>query len=221
MKRLDSLPISLTDSSTTLRQAQHGGSGRRPKPGGRLIVLVPSPEADLSIATHRIWELSSAGSGCVLLLGLYENPAQELSLRRQLAGMSAILGSAGIYTEIETEFGNDWTAAVRSRVQTGEMVVCFAEHRIGRMNRSLSQILQANLNVPLYILSGPNFQEASRSDRWSLIFAWAGFIAIIVGFFLVQIRLHQLTSGSIRTLLVLVSVGLEFWMISVWNGLFK
>src|SRR5688572_9187174 len=77
-------------------------------PAHWLIVLVPNVEADLVPATRRVWELANAGGKRVRFIGLYENAAQELSLRRQMADMSAMMGSAGIYTETEVVAGSNW-----------------------------------------------------------------------------------------------------------------
>jgi hypothetical protein len=183
-----------------------------------LIVLVPHTEADLSAAIRRVWELANAGSSRVRFIGLYENAIQELTLRRQLAGMSAMLGSTGIYTETEALSGNDWAEIVRARWHAGDLVVCFADQRVGPLKRSLSSMLQSSLDVPIYILSGSYLQNNVPSNWWAGIFAWGGFIAILAGFFLLQVRIHHLMGGWNRPVLVLISVCLELWMVWVWKN---
>jgi hypothetical protein len=184
-----------------------------------LIVLVPSVDVDLTAATRRISELANAGGKRVRLMGLYENTAQELSLRRQMARMSGMMGGAGVYVETETVHGKNWIEAVRSRWYAGDMVVCFAEQHIGVLNRSLSQVLEATLQVPIYVLSKAYLQKGVRFNWWTQIIAWSGFITIIPGFFLIQVRIHQLTDGWVRLAMVLTSICLELWMIWVWNRL--
>src|SRR5690349_1872038 len=68
-----------------------------PEPAHWIIFLVPHTETDLTTATRRVWELAHAGSSRVRFISLYENAIQEMALRRQLAGMSAMLDGAGIY----------------------------------------------------------------------------------------------------------------------------
>jgi hypothetical protein len=186
-----------------------------------LIVLVPSIEADLSRAVQRVWELANAGSRRIRFIGLYENPAQEFTLRRQLAGMSAMVNNAGIYSETEALAGNHWAEAVHARWQTGDLIVCFAEQRVGPLKRSLSSMLQSSLNVPIYILSGMYSQQDVRFNWWRAIFTWAGFIVILGAFLLFQVRIHHLIAGWGRSVLVLISVCLELWMVWVWNELFS
>jgi hypothetical protein len=209
MNKLDSISPSVTLSTLS------------PEPANWLIVLVPGVEADLTTATQRIWELANTGSRRIRFIGLYENTSQELSLRRQLANMSAMVNNTGIYTETEIISGNDWAEIVRARSHAGDLIVCFAEQRVGPLKRSLSALLQSSLDVPIYILSSTYLQNDVRFNWWTQIFAWAGFIAILAGFFLVQVRLHHLVEGWIRSTFVLISVSLELWMIWVWNELFR
>jgi hypothetical protein len=209
MNKLDAISPSVTLSTLS------------PEPANWLIVLVPGIEADLTTATQRIWELANAGSRRIRFIGLYENTAQELILRRQLANMSAMVNNTGIYTETETIPGNDCVEVVRARSQVGDLIVCFAEQRVGPLKRSLSSILQSSLDIPIYILSSTYLENDVHLSWWAPIFAWAGFIAILAGFFLVQVRLHHLVEGWSRSAFVLTSVCLELWMIWVWNKLFS
>jgi hypothetical protein len=183
---------------------------------------VPSLEGDLIPATRRIWELAHAGGKRVRFIGLYENATQELSLRRQLVGMSAMVGIGGIYTETEMVFSQDYAEVVRSHWKAGDLVVCFGEQRLGRSGRSLSDILPASLglDVPVYVLSGSYPQKDTHSNWLPQFFAWGGSIGLIAGFFLIQVRIDQVTTGWIHLALLLVSVCLEAWMIWVWNTLF-
>lgn len=207
MNKIDSISTSVTLSTLSL------------EPANWLIVLVPGIEADLTTATQRIWELANAGNRRIRFIGLYENSVQELILRRQLAGMSAMVSNSGIYAETETISGNDWTEVVRTRAHGGDLIVCFSEQRVGPLKRSLSSILQASLDIPIYILSSTYLQKDVRFNWLAPIVAWGGFIAILVGFFLVQIRIHHLMAGWGRSTIVLMSVCLELWMVWVWNEL--
>jgi hypothetical protein len=210
MNKLDSQPAPLTLSPALRLETARW-----------LIVLVPNVEADLAAATRRVWELANAGDGRVRFIGLYENTVQELILRRQLVNMSAMVGNGGrIYAETELVFGRDWVEVVRSRWQAGDMVMCFSEQRIGPLNRPLSQVLQSNLDVPVYILSGLDPQNDLRSSWPAPIAAWAGSIAIIFGFFVLQVRIDHLATGPVHIILLLLCIPVEVWMIWAWNSLF-
>ena len=190
------------------------------EPARRLIVLVPSLEVDLTAVTHRVWELANATGAHIKFLSLCNDTVQEPSLRRRLTTMSESVNDGNVSAEAEVIFGRNWVDAVKSRWQTGDMVVCCAEQRAGLLQKPLSQILQSDLDVPLYILSGLYPKNDSRSN-WSIrVFAWIGFIAIILGFFMFQVKIDQFAK-SWTTVLQVLTTAVEFWLIWVWNNLFK
>jgi hypothetical protein len=88
------------------------------------------------------------------------------------------------------------------------------------MQRPLSQILQSDLDMPLYILSGLYPQNDTRSNWLTQTFAWIGFIAIIAGFFMLQVKIDQLVKDW-AIIFQLLTTAVEFWLIWVWNNLFK
>ena len=190
-----------------------------PEPAHRLIVLVPSLEVDLIVVTQRVWELANATGAHIQFISLCNDATQEPSLRRELATMSAIVKDGNISAEAEVVSGRNWVEVVKTRRQAGDIVVCCAEQRAGLMQRPLSQILQSDLDMPLYILTGLYSQNVSHSNRLTQIFAWIGFIAILAGFFLLQVKIDQLAKDW-TTVLQLLTTAIEFWLIWAWNNLF-
>lgn len=212
MNKIDSLSTSVTLSPSPTSNLE---------PASWLIVIIPSIEADLSTATQRIWELANEGSKRVRFIGLYENSAQELVLRRQLTSISAMVNTAGIHTETEYIFGSDWVGAVYSRSQAGDIVACLANHRIGRSKRSVSDVLQANINLPIYILSSSYIRKGTALNWKSLFLFWSFSIATLIGFFLLQAYINRVTSGGLETALMLAFATLTLCLLWVWNNLFS
>jgi len=188
-------------------------------PARRLIVLIPA-EADDAAATRRVRELAHALECHILFLGLCTDAAQESSLRRQLITMSAMVQDGNVCAEVRVKVGSNWVNAVKSDLKDGDMIVCFAEQRTGLLRKPLSQILQANLNTPVYILSGLVPQNPSRSNWLSETLGWTGSIGIIAGSFLLQIRIMSLPENWAQTTLLILSVMIEIWLIWGWNNLF-
>jgi len=188
-------------------------------PGGRLIVLVPV-DADYSAATRPIWELANASKSSVQFIGLCKDTAQEATLRRQLVTMSTMVQDAKVHAEAWIVIGKDWVSAVKSDLQDGDMIVCFAEQHTGLLHRPLSQILESNLRLPVYVLSGLPTQRRGRTGWLSQIAAWTGSLGIIAGSTLFQIQLVSLPGAGTQTTLMILSVIAEAWLIWVWNGLF-
>ena len=211
MNKLDALPPDLTVFPASFPDLQ---------PARRLIVLVPSLKADLTALTRRVWELANATGAHIQFLGLYTDPAQELSLRRELVTMSAMVNDGWVSAEVDVIFGKDWVDVVKTRCQAGDMVVCFAEQRVGLSHKLLSQILQSELNVPLYILSDLYPQNDSRSNWPSQMAAWTGSIAIILSLFVFQAKINHLAKDWAHIALLL-SIPFEIWLIWVWNSLFE
>jgi hypothetical protein len=100
------------------------------------------------------------------------------------------------------------------------MIVCFAEQRVGLLQRPLSQILRSNLKGMIYILSDSYPLTDTRPTWLSQIMAWMGPLAIIVLAFLLQVRITSLPQDWAQTSLLILSVIGEVSLISLWNSLF-
>ncbi|MDO9302785.1 MAG: hypothetical protein Q7T89_15470, partial [Anaerolineales bacterium] len=141
--------------------------------------------------------------------------------RRELVTLSAMVKDDRVSAEADVIFGKDWVNVVKTRAQPGDMVVCFAEQRVGLSRKSLSQILQSDLNMPIYILSDLYRQNASHSNWLAQIAVWTGSIVIILGFFVLQANIYRLAKDWAHIVLLLLSIPFELWMIWVWNSLFE
>jgi hypothetical protein len=188
---------------------------------GRLIVLVPCLDTDLNVIAGRVWELAAARNAEVQFLGLYQDAFEEPGLRRKLVTLSAMVRDERVSAGMEVLPGKDWVEIVREHSQAGDMLVCFAEQRSGFSQRPLSEVLQSELDLPVYILSGLYPRGAVRPNRLAQLTAWSGSLAMGLGFFLLQIRIVHLAKDGFQIALLLMTVGLELWMIWAWNGLFE
>jgi len=185
----------------------------------RLIVLIP-PNSDCTSVTRRICKLASETNSDVQLLGLCKDPDQEMALRRELVTVAALMRDAKVYVDMKVEVGTDWLAIVKRNYQDGDMLVCIAEQPIGLRRRPLSQILESTLKAPIYILSEKKLMP-TQSNVISPVIAWLGFIGIITGFFILQVKITQLPKDWFQTLLFILLLIPEFGLIWVWNSLFS
>jgi hypothetical protein len=211
MTEIDSIPPSLTSSTTSL-----SGS----KAARRLVVLVPDLEWEFIPAIHRIWELANSQHACVLLISLCKDSKQESSLRRALIILCAMLQDGRIPVETKVEIGINWVDVVRRNYKTDDMIVCFAEQRAGLLQKPLSQILESNLSIPVYVVSGVYIPKP-QSNRLADVTAWLGSIGIIAGFGLLQVKMMQVSEGWFQTLLLILVVISEIWLIWVWDSRFR
>lgn len=191
-----------------------------PGPARRLIVPVTSPETDLTIETQRVWELANTTGADIKFIGLCADPMQEPSLRRALVTMSAMMNYDNVAAETEILPGRDIVGNLRSRLQPGDLIVCLDGQHAGLIHKPLSQILQSELDAPLYLLSGLSLENRSRSNWLTQAAAWIGSIAIIVGFFMLQVKVDHLAKDWTIVLQVLTTA-VEFWLLWAWNTLLK
>jgi len=211
MKTIELPATSHSDPSTSLRTSFESAR--------RLIVLVPDADSDYTAVTRRVWELASATGARVQFLGLCKEE-QEFSLRRVLVTMCAMVQDGKVSAQAKVEIGTDWVDAAKSDCQPGDVIVCFAEQRAGFLHKPLSQILESNLNIPVYIISGL-YPRKSKSDWLSQIIVWSGSIGIIIGFCILQVKIILLPEDWFQNVLLILSIIPEFWLIWVWNSLFS
>jgi hypothetical protein len=155
----------------------------------------------------------------VQLLAVCKDAAEEQSIQRQLITMASLLQNGDLCVETRVVVGTNWVTAVKNVYEQGDSIVCFAEQRAGLLQRPLSQILASNINATFYILSTP-ITQISRSNPYSEIISWLGFIAIILGFGVLQTIILQLSESSLQSMLLILSILPEFWLIWLWNSLF-
>ena len=210
MTQIDSIPSSLTPST-----ASHSGL----ESARRLVVLVPDLEWDYIPAIHRIWELANPPHLRVLLISLCKDPKQELSLRRALVILCAMVQDGRIPVETNVEIGTNWVDVVQRNYQTGDMIVCFAEQRAGLLQKPLTQILESNLIIPICVVSGIQIPKP-KSNSLGLLIMWLGSIGIIAGLGLLQVKIVQVSEGWFQSILLILIVIFEIWLIWVWDSRF-
>ena len=173
-------------------------------------------ESDYMPAIHRIRELTITQPASILLISSCKDSMQEPSLRRDLISMFAMLRDDNVHVDVKVEIGTNWVEIVKRNYQKGDLIVCFAEQRAGFLHKPLSQILQSNLKAPVYILSSLG-SEKQKSNLISQVIALLGSIGIIISFFLLQSTIVQGSKDWLRSILLILSIIPEFWLIFLWN----
>jgi hypothetical protein len=211
MNRLDENSPALAVSPAS---SPHLGSAHR------LIVLVPDLEVDTAPAARKIWELATMLKSRVQFLGLCKDAAHESRLRRQLVTLSAMVKDGNISVESKIEFGGDWLNLIKLELHEGDVIACFAGQHDGLLQRPLRQILESNLHMPIHVLSGVDVQKRNHPDWLLQLSAWTGSLGIIVGSAWLQFRIASLSSGLAQTILLIILIAVEAWLIWAWNSLF-
>jgi len=198
----------------------HIAPGSRLQPAGRLRVLITRPEVDSAIVAQKIRELANALGGPVQFIGLCTDPVSEPGVRRQMATLCAMVRNEHITAEAKIESGPDWLKAVRSEWHTADVIACITEPGADSAPGPLHEILESNLNVRVYMLTGIHSREKWQRSSWvSNLVIWVGSIGIVLGFFWLQLRLTQLPGDWAHTALLYLSIFAEAGMIWFWNSL--
>ena len=188
----------------------------------RIIVLVPDAELDLAYAARKIWEIATTVGGSIQFIGLCTDMYREPSLRRQMVALSAFMGTEKIPAQSRVEIGKNWLNALRTEWRQGDTIVCFNGVSAGISRKPLSQLLETSVEATIYVIDGaPRQAHGSQHGWWADALAWAGSIAIILGMFWLQTTITGLPSYWARTLLLCISIFVEFGMIWMWNSLFN
>jgi hypothetical protein len=181
----------------------------------RLIVLLPE-DVDCNSAKQRIWELAQAGTMPIQLLGMYKDPGEALGFRRRLVTMASLMQAGRTQVDIKVSPETNWMDAVQTVYEPGDVIVCFADQRTGLLHRPLSQVLESNFKTTVYILSDPDLQRPAP-NLLAQMRAWLGFLGIMIGFGLLQAKIVQLPQGWFQSILLILSILPELWLIWVWN----
>jgi hypothetical protein len=151
---------------------------------------------------------------------LCKDSRQESSLRRALIILCATLQDGSVPVETNVEIGTNWVDVLKRNYQSGDMIVCFAEQRAGLFQKPLSQILASNLTIPIYVISGVSIPKP-KSNWLTQVTAWLGAIGIMVGFGVLEVKIVQVSEGWFQTLLLILAVITEIWLIWVWDSRFR
>ncbi|MBF8281887.1 MAG: hypothetical protein HW378_802, partial [Anaerolineales bacterium] len=135
--------------------------------------------------------------------------------------LAAITQDDWTHVETRVEPGGNWIQIVRRIWEPGDLIVCHAEQMLSGWSvgrRPLAKAIVSALNNPVYILSGFYPGLPTEQPKWlARLLAWLPALALLVIFFLLQVRITQATRGWIQTALLCLSVIVEFGLIGAWE----
>ena len=191
------------------------------RPAKRLVVVVPKGHFNEEELAHKVWQLASTTYLPILFLSLSTDPDGAAYLRRRLVTIAAITAFGEVKATTSIQEGRGWLQAIQRILQPGDLLVCLSEHQvpfrlIGR--KALGDILATSLHMPIYLIGDLQIDDFSyRPSQIEAAFSWFASFAIIIAFALLQTRIYQTTSDPASTILLCLSVILEFFLILKTN----
>jgi hypothetical protein len=134
--------------------------------------------------------------------------------------MAALIKGPGISAEIMVEHGKDWVKQIKKVCEIGDAVACYSDYKVGLKHKPLYEVLRSSLDIPIYILADSRSINLSKPTLPSQFFSWSGSLAIIGGFFWVELKLAQLPQDWGHTTLIYACIFMEIPFILLWNSLF-
>jgi hypothetical protein len=121
--------------------------------------------------------------------------------------------------EVQLEFGRNWIRILRGVLEAGDIVVCHAEQQTGIWGQPLELAL-AQLNIPTLTLKGfiPSMHKSPSKLMRESVF-WLVSIAVLLVFFLFQIRILRISEEWASDTLLSLSILIEFGLFGIWNNL--
>jgi hypothetical protein len=154
-------------------------------------------------------------------VGHVQRVEDESALRRRLIFLAAVTrDNHAVSAEYCLAVQADWLPLLRSFCRPGDLVLCHIEQSAPLLARRqpMGQVLVNHLGTPVYVLSGfcsPETDELARLGR-QLLF-WVGALAVVAGFFWLQVNILQQAQGWMQTLVLMLTVLVEFGALAAWN----
>jgi hypothetical protein len=99
--------------------------------------------------------------------------------------------------------------------------VCFDGHYTGLMHKPVSQLIESNLKLDVYVLEGAECKPDPFVLSWlSSLIAWIGSLSILAIFFWLQVQVIKVPEAWAQNVLMYISIPIEVGLVWGWNTLF-
>ena len=188
----------------------------------RLVILIPNADLDEIQLARRIRTMMSPNKAGILLLSLVRRDVEDSQERRRLINLAVILGDPLYTVTSKIISGKHWIEEIKENLMPGDLMVClrgqYAPSR-GYKSQPIDQALSDKLACPVYVLNNIAIKEIHRHAFNHEVLGWLVPIAMIVLFFVFDVRITQDARGWVSTLLLWTAVIVEAALIWSWINL--
>ena len=216
-----SSPVAKRNNTLAIHVLRYTDGMRFPK-AGRLVVLLPVQELEGAKISRAIWSLASPRRLDVLLISIVNDLESELSSKRDLATIGALIQEPNVKVNSLVVYEKSWIKAAAQVVHPGDVIVCPAELTVpekrGR-RMALDTALINALNNPVFVIKG-FYHENQHHSSWHFLRHlpyWIVLIAIFAGFTELEIRADLITRGLTGQIIISLIVIIEIIAIYYWT----
>lgn len=186
---------------------------------GRLLFLVSS-DMDYASMMGSIWNMAAKSDLPILFLGLAGNASQEQEIHRGVTALSNLMRDGGFSVDVKIEREGNWLAVIQSLYHPGDVIVYSPNQRTNHGWQTLDQKLKSNLGTDVVVLCNTSALQHGP-HHFSEAFTWLGFIGVIIGFGVLQVKIVDVSKDALQSILLILSIIPELWLLWVWNGLIQ
>jgi hypothetical protein len=113
--------------------------------------------------------------------------------------------------------------AVKQCTKPGDVIICFEEHFMpGFFKKTrLAEKLASTITLPVYTLSGTVTEKSDLFSARLLDYGLLVFCLVtLVGFFAFEVWIDQSSIGAIRTILQIMAIFVEVWIVAACSKRF-
>jgi len=186
-------------------------------PSRRLVVILPDAELDIFSLAKHLWNLAAPDRRQVLLLIKPLGEENEYRSRVNLTTLANLIRDSRVVVQTQVVLGMSLDQAARKYSQADDVFVCFENHHIHGFlkKKRLADTLAQKTHLPVYTLKGSISEMtypilARLFDFVSLAIC----LAVLIGFFFLEVWIDNNTVGTFRTILEILAVFIEAWIIA-------
>ena len=217
---LSSLPSIWADKGKTQTQVETApqilSEGETLPPSRRLIVILPDENHDIFTLPKKIWNLAAPDSRDVLLLTKPCREENEFYTRMNLSSLASQIRDPRFEVQTKLVLGAlDQTVLQCARPD--DVIVCFEEqfvHGFLKRNR-LADLLAKTVKLPVYTLRGSVSEMTDPVSKVAMdVVLIIVAVALLIGFFALEIWIDHNSSGTFRTIIEMLVVCIEVWIVA-------
>lgn len=185
---------------------------------GRLLVVVPDV-TEAALLASRIQVMARKRSQDVLLIGVASQQLSAGELRRRLTLLAAFLQNAGLHVQVRVLEAQEWIAEIQALLKEDDLLACCVVESQPGAIEPWTELLAKRFRRPVYAFMDSGSPTTPQRRLPARVAPWLGSIAIILGFFWLQVLLSQQGNGAGVTGLLIASVPVEVGLIWLCNAL--